>query len=408
MAEIDVDLVLDDAPVGPASAGIEPRGRRAGPVSLGDLPLPLQELARERTFAREEASQHYPWNRLIERRRVLAWVDEVPPLGLRTLPLEEKRRRSTPPPSPVSATSDAIVGEGVSIEAHADRLRFIGAASIDDWIAIEAEGERGDLYTRSAITGTRTLASLLRSRITSQGPLRAELTCDWRIAIPERRLTSAAGTPRKAAAARMNIRTVIHLDAAAPFARIHVTGDNDATDVRLRIGVRTGLPSVRVWADGAFGPLLREPIVAGTSERIKETPPPTAPLHRYVSVFSESRGATLFSDGLAEYEVGADGTIWVTLLRAVGELSRHDLPERPGHAGYPVSTPAAQSPGPFEANLAFALHGGEVRPKPWRRSIAWQRTCCCRCVVKRGGPRSRLSRRLSESSSPGAASPSVP
>jgi alpha-mannosidase len=358
VAEIDVDLVLDDAPVGPASAGIEPRGRRTGPVSIGDPSIPLQELARGRTFAREEASRHYPWNRLVERRRVLAWVDDIPPLGLLTLPLEEKRRRLSLPSRPVSATSTAIIGGGTRIEAHTDRLSFVAESTSADWIAIEAEGERGDLYTRSAITGTRTLATLLRSRTTARGPLRAELTCDWRIVIPERRLMSAAGTPRKAASARMDIRTVIQLDAGAPFARIRVTGDNNATDVRLRIGVRTGLQSARTWADSAFGPLLREPIAAGPAERVKETPPSTAPLHRYVSTFDDARGATLFSDGLAEYEADADGTIWVTLLRAVGELSRHNLPERPGHAGYPVLTPAAQSLGPFEANLAFALHGG--------------------------------------------------
>jgi hypothetical protein len=41
----------------------------------------------------------------------------------------------------------------------------------------------------------------------------------------------------------------------------------------------------------------------------------------------------------------------------VGELSRADLPERPGHAGWPAATPAAQSHGPFEARFAIALHG---------------------------------------------------
>jgi len=89
---------------------------------------------------------------------------------------------------------------------------------------------------------------------------------------------------------------------------------------------------------------------------MKELPPATAPLHRYVSAYTETRGTTVFSDGLAEYEVEPDGIAWVTLLRAVGELSRHDLPERPGHAGYPVATPAAQCPGPFEAGLAFSVH----------------------------------------------------
>ena len=103
VAEIDVDLVLDDAPVGPASAGIEPRVHRTGPISIGHRPVPLQELARTRTFAREEASRHYPWNRLVERRRVLAWVTGVPPYGMVTLPIEGKRRRATVPPASVSA-----------------------------------------------------------------------------------------------------------------------------------------------------------------------------------------------------------------------------------------------------------------------------------------------------------------
>ncbi len=49
--------------------------------------------------------------------------------------------------------------------------------------------------------------------------------------------------------------------------------------------------------------------------------------------------------------------MWVPLFRAVGELSRNDLPERPGHAGWPEDTPAAQSLGRFEARLAFHSHG---------------------------------------------------
>jgi mannosylglycerate hydrolase len=60
---------------------------------------------------------------------------------------------------------------------------------------------------------------------------------------------------------------------------------------------------------------------------------------------------------LAEYEATFDGTVFVTLVRAVGELSRNDIPERPGHAGWPEATPLAQSFGPFEASLALLLHG---------------------------------------------------
>jgi alpha-mannosidase len=72
---------------------------------------------------------------------------------------------------------------------------------------------------------------------------------------------------------------------------------------------------------------------------------------------------TVFSDGLAEYEC-VPGAIAVTLLRAVGELSRSDLPERPGHAGWPEATPEAQCRGPFVARFAVLLHG------PWSDAVA--------------------------------------
>ena len=87
-----------------------------------------------------------------------------------------------------------------------------------------------------------------------------------------------------------------------------------------------------------------------------ETPLRTAPLHRYVSLFGSGRGATVYSDGLAEYEATSDGGVLISLVRAVGALSRIDLPERPGNAGWPMETPDAQCRGPFAAELALKLH----------------------------------------------------
>ena len=355
VAEVEVDIVLDDAPVGPASAGIEPRARKTGPVSIG---TPLQEISRERAFAREEASRHYPWNRLLERCRALAWVTDVPAYGLVTLPVEEKRRRASAPSTSVSGATRSIEGNGMRVEAHATRVSLTTdqGRGIDDWICFEVEGEKGDLYTRSAIPNTRALATLTRAKVTARGPLRAELTCDWRIAVPERRLTSAAGALRRASPSKLDVQTRIQLDAGASFARVLLRGDNDATDIRFRVGFRTGIDNPRVIADAAFGPVQREPITGDAAGRLQESVPQTAPLHRYVSAYGETSGASVISDGLAEYEVD-QGTVWVTLIRAVGELSRHNLPERPGHAGYPVSTPDAQSLGQFEASFAFLTHG---------------------------------------------------
>ncbi len=156
--------------------------------------------------------------------------------------------------------------------------------------------------------------------------------------------------------AELTVRLV--LDADARFVRVGVDGMSIGFDHRLRLVIRTGVAGARVYADAMFGPVHRVPIDVPPEDARGEIPPRTAPLHRYVSLFSGERGATVFSDGLAEYETTPAGDVAVTLARAVGVLSRIDLPERPGHAGWPEETPWAQGPGPLEATLAFMPHDG--------------------------------------------------
>lgn len=356
VAELEVDQVLAEAPVGPASAGIavSPAGR--APLAVGHPAVPLQVIGSRRTFAREEAPAHYPRNRLVERRRVLAWLDPVPAYGLRTLPVSAGRSRARAPVE-VSIDGDAILNDAATIRHDRDglRLQWSGGRVIDDWLVLESEGEQGDLYTSSPVPRSLVRHRPARVRVTARGPLRAELMAEWRLSIPARHLATAAGEVTRLPRQRVAVSAAVQLDAGAGFVRLHLTGDNDATDLRLRLAVGTGLPGARVRADAAFGTVGRRPVEAPDSTA--ERPPATAPLHRFVTLHGAGSGATLFSDGLTEYEVRPDGTLLVTLFRAVGELSRHDLVERPGHAGYPVATPRAQEPGPFEARLAFALHG---------------------------------------------------
>ncbi|MEN8159167.1 MAG: glycosyl hydrolase-related protein, partial [Myxococcota bacterium] len=52
-------------------------------------------------------------------------------------------------------------------------------------------------------------------------------------------------------------------------------------------------------------------------------------------------------------ESAAGSAIAITLLRAVGNLSRHDLTTRPGPAGPGTDTPGAQCPGELRAKLVL-------------------------------------------------------
>ncbi len=192
----------------------------------------------------------------------------------------------------------------------------------------------------------------VKAKVVHRGPLVGELRLAWRVA-----LVRGSTEQRQLGATLRSVTASVSLHADSPAVRIAIRGENHARDHRLRVGVATGSCDATVWADTAFGAVERRPIPVSAADRAVETPPTTAPLHRYVSLFHGGQGATVFSDGLAEYEAGEDGRVFVTVLRCVGELSRNDIVERPGHAGWPVATPEAQSAGPFHAELAVLCHG---------------------------------------------------
>jgi alpha-mannosidase len=223
-------------------------------------------------------------------------------------------------------------------------LDFARGRRVEHLLRLEDARDAGDLYT-PAIREPLPDAPPRRVRVLHRGPLRGEIAL-------EHRLPSSGGRVHDG---RCTLSLV--LDADAGFLRVRVRGHNRAGDHRLRLRIASGIRDAATVADAAFHPVERRPLEIGADEAAMEHVVLTAPLHRWVSRYGAAAGATIFSDGLAEYESLADGTVAVTLLRAVGVLSRPDLPERPGHAGWPAETPLAQSIGPYEAELAIALHG---------------------------------------------------
>jgi hypothetical protein len=345
IAHVEIDLEVAMEPVGPGSAG-----RRKQSDGRGELGVPTQILSRERVYSRIEAPSFYPINYEVERQRALAWVEDVPAYGTSTLPLGDTRSR---PASPIVVRGDArgVASDAGKLTIGAKGLRWQSSAvsrAIHPLFEFETVGDRGDAYTHSAIPKSQARGVLRRSRVKLRGPLRAAIDSAWSAA--------PRGTGRSG---RAEIETRASLDAGADFVRVSVTGVNRAPDQRLRIVFQTGLRPRRVFADAAFALIERKPLRVPVAETRAEWVPPTAPLHRFVTLFDGARGCTIVSDGLAEYEVLGSGAVAITLVRAVAELSRGNLPERPGHAGWPVPTPAAQCLGPFAAEFAIAWHAGD-------------------------------------------------
>jgi alpha-mannosidase len=168
----------------------------------------------------------------------------------------------------------------------------------------------------------------------------------------------------------VDARVILTLHAGSPALRYTVQLDNRATDHRLRLRLPTGVPAVAAVAGTQFGAAAR-PAVAAAGHYPRETPVATAPGQRFVAVADGARGLAVLAPGFFEYELAPNGDLRVTLLRAVGQLSRDDLPTRPGHAGWPTPTPEAQCLGPDRLQLAVVpveaadLWTGSALPELW-------------------------------------------
>lgn len=317
----------------------------AGPTvpalgGVGALQILSKGIAHERT----EAPRHYPDNDLVLATEVAAWIPEVPAYGVRAFPQQSRAKREEPP-NPAHVQSDQITNGLISLRIDdAGSVTFTDHRSgkiVSDVVVWDSQTDRGDLYTQS-LRGQMLTPQFRGAKIIHKGPVRASISARWTFGV---------------AREQVDVRVVFSIDANAPFVRVRIDGNNGVSDHRLRIGFASGLARAHVWADAMFGPVERTPIMVTPAEAAMETPPATDPLHRYISLYADEAGATVFSDGLGEYEADARGTVFVTLVRSVGELSRNDFPERSGHAGWPTHTPQAQCHGPFSAELALMFHG---------------------------------------------------
>jgi alpha-mannosidase len=170
---------------------------------------------------------------------------------------------------------------------------------------------------------------------------------------------------------RIEGRTTVSLLAGSPIVRVRIELDNEARDHRLRLRCPVGIAGPAL-AGGQLTTVRRSPVRVDPGEFPAETPLPTAPAHRFVAAASGKRGLALLAPGFFEYEWAGAGSLLVTVLRAVGELSRDDLPTRPGHAGWPVETPDAQEPGRHVIELAVAPVDGEDLGAPGRIHRSWE------------------------------------
>jgi hypothetical protein len=314
---------------------------------------------------RLDAPRHYPDQDEVDWTRV-AFRAEVGGLGLVNLDVGQGATR---PERGVWQKGRTLGNELVEV-----RVGPSGALHLFDrrtrqrypnLFTLESSGDGGDTYTYCPPPRDRLrrFPGPVRVRPLAGGPYVAALELRTRLSLGTKRRSRSVGS--------IEVRLVVSLQAGSPAVRCTLEIDNQATDHRLRLRAPTGLPRGSAVAGTQFGFVERAPRDSSRQKYPAETPVATAPAHRYVARAAKSRGLALLAPGFFEYELDHRGDLLLTLLRAVGQLSRADLPTRPGHAGWPVATPEAQCQGRERIQLALVpvteaqLEKGSFIPELW-------------------------------------------
>lgn len=320
--------------------------------------VPVQVLRVEPGLERIDGPRHYPDLDQVDRVWVAAWLDRIPGRQAVVYRVGDGSGPAAASPAPVRVSGRTLRNELLSAElGPAGLLRLTDhatGAEYDGLLEIECHRDRGDLYTPDVDERSRWTARAAAGRPLAAGPLLGALESRWTI-------RPAGGSIRG--------RTVIALEAGRGHLSVRIEFDNQATDHRLR--VRLPLGGVRdVVAGAPFGAERRG---VGRLDRSwpEEATLPTAPAHGFVESADPARPFRLERTGCFEYQLGADGSLAMTLCRSVGTLSRADGANRRGHAGWAMPTPGAQEPGRHVIEFAVGARPGAF---PHPLVPAWLRT----------------------------------
>jgi len=270
-------------------------------------------------------------------------VRDVPPLGWKRVRLRR------------AAAVDDQVDDGREIGTGAVALRAcddgtfavdLGGRSYGGLLGLEDTGDRGDTYDFAPAPGGSVELREVRH-------YRARHTCGIEVLHVTRTLRVPRGLDKDEKRRSDELVDLVVTSEArvAPGMRhieLTVGVDNTADDHRLRLLFPSGAAVASFIAASTFDTARRAPGATAARNWV-HPPPPTFPHQGWVA----ANGLGVAAPGLLEGEVSADGTIAITLLRAVARLARIHLDTRPIPAGPAIFTPGAQCRGHVEARLAL-------------------------------------------------------
>jgi len=201
-------------------------------------------------------------------------------------------------------------------------------------------GDKGDEYTFSKLGPERAKITNVHRKVVNKGSVMSEI-------IQQSVLTTFGklnkDRTKRVGKTRIKIETIFRFYSDNPRIDVTTTLTNTAEDHRLRICFNLPFDSDETITSTHFGFTKRqgEPIKL---EKYAEIPSGIQAQKRFIRIDNDQANSafSLFNKGLPEVELVDKNKLALTLIRAIGFLSRQDFPERPMHAGPFLATPGAQ------------------------------------------------------------------
>ncbi|MFF4240998.1 alpha-mannosidase [Actinomadura geliboluensis] len=289
---------------------------------------------------------------LADPRRTVAALVEVPPLGLAAVAPDPAARVAD---GPVTAGREFLDNGLLRAEVHADGtlgLRTPSGDVVEGVGRIVDGGDHGDSYNYAPPAADLIVGDPVSVDVRSalDGPLVAAVDIVRTYRWPCRGDLEAGA--RSAAEEDVTVTTRAELRAGEPFLRLRVTFDNRCEDHRVRLHLSLPRRADASYAEGQFAITERGPAAEGG---FGERPVPTFPASGFVA----AGGLAVLLKHTTEYEVTGGGReMALTLLRAIGHLSRDRNAYRDQPAGPQLPTPGAQCRGERTAEMAVLPYGG--------------------------------------------------
>ncbi len=330
-------------------------------------PMEYQVLA-SNSFFHMEINNARRW---IEKKMVIR-LDGLKPFGFQTLtllPASGEKSESFAKPGPVEFDTGffrfSVGSKGIVLEDT------VNGRFYKNFIRFVDEEDAGDEYTFSPLEKGKRLVFPIPTGdaiLVKNGPLYQSCALRFSLAVP--RGIDWGRREREEQLSDIPVELTFAARKDSPVLEMEIRIINTAENHRLRVVFDAEAETVMRGAHYCCEQMERENFSDTSSW--KEDPVPTEFFKDYVAASNGRSGLQIITHDTGEFEAGTDGTLWFTLLRCVGDLSREDLLTRKGGAGFSFKTPDAQCKGEFFYRFGIApFRPGTEAHELYRRADAF-------------------------------------